>query len=316
MKTKVYLFAVGLLAACSASAINLDMVRVGDAGNANDTTGYGGVDYEYNIGTYEVTNAQYAEFLNSVAKTSDTHSLYNGNMGSSSFGGITRSGSAGNYTYSAKSGSENKPVNYVSFWDAARFTNWLTNGQPTGVQGALTTETGVYNLGGGAITRNAAAWASGGFAIASENEWYKAAYYQPAAAGGDSDDYWLYPTQSNSISTADANYDFVVRTLTDVGSYSDAGSYYGTFDQGGNVWEWNDEILFASTRGLRGGSFGGNDFSLQSSSRANGDPADEDITVGFRVSSLAAVPDESSTISLLMATLSLLIAFKKGRRTL
>ena len=27
-----------------------------------------------------------------------------------------------------------------------------------------------------------------------KSEWYKAAYYQPAAQGGDTDNYWLYPT--------------------------------------------------------------------------------------------------------------------------
>ena len=28
----------------------------------------------------------------------------------------------------------NRPVNYVNFWDAARFANWLHNGQPVGPQ--------------------------------------------------------------------------------------------------------------------------------------------------------------------------------------
>ncbi len=306
------LLAAGLLAASSASAsLSISTVFVGDAGNPNDSTGFGRVDYGYHIGTYEVTNAQYTSFLNSVAAT-DTFGLYTTSM-AGSLGGITRSGSSGSFNYSPIGGRENNPVNYVSFWDAARFTNWLTTGD---------TETGVYLLNGVAtptnntITRNETAWANGGVAIASENEWYKAAYYQPAAAGGDSDGYWLYPTQSNSITTADANYNNSVGNVTIVGTYAGDSSYYGTFDQGGNVWEWNDEIVSTSNRGLRGGSFNNNDSSLQSSNRFTFNPTFERNFVGFRVSSLAAIP-EPSYAGGLMGALTLLVAWRvKGRRTL
>ena len=204
---------------------------MGDAGNANDSGNtsfpntYGAVNYGYRIGTYEVTNAEYVAFLNAAAAT-DTRGLYSASMATDATGGITRSGASGSYSYAVRSGRGNRPVNFVSFWDAARFTNWLTSGD---------TETGVYVLTADGIanntsTRNATAWANGGVAIASENEWYKAAYYQPAAAGGDSDDYWLYPTQSSSIATTDANYASSVSNLTAVGSYANSSSYYGTFD--------------------------------------------------------------------------------------
>ena len=69
----------------------------------------------------------------------------------------------------------NRPVNYVSFWDAARFANWLHNGQPTGPQGPGTTEGGAYHDVGNQTLfgRNAGAK----FFIPTENEWYKAAYH-------------------------------------------------------------------------------------------------------------------------------------------
>src|SRR6185436_20371683 len=132
----------------------------------------------YNIGSTEVTNAQYAAFLNAVAAT-DPNSLYNTDM-AGSFGGITRSGSSGSYTYSSVSGRANNPVNFVSFWDATRFANWLHNGQPMGPQSASTTEDGAYTLTpqgivNNTVTRNAS-WQ---WAVASADEWYKAAYYQP-----------------------------------------------------------------------------------------------------------------------------------------
>ena len=54
-----------------------DLTYIGDAGNANDaSTGLGSVNYDYYIGTYEVTVAQYTEFLNAVA-ASDPYGLYN-----------------------------------------------------------------------------------------------------------------------------------------------------------------------------------------------------------------------------------------------
>ena len=204
-----------------------------------------------------------------------------------------------------KTGFGDKPVNFVSFWDAARFSNWLTTSS---------TETGVYNLNGttsptnNTITRDATAWANGGVAVASENEWYKAAYYD--GNGG----YTLYPTQSNSITTADANYiSSGVGTVTDVGTYTADPSHYGTFDQGGNVWEWNDAIAFTSNRGMRGGSFGFLDIDLLSSDRSSLGPTNELDDLGFRVSSLAPIP-EPSDIGLLAGSMVFLLAQRRRQR--
>ena len=306
MKKHIALLAAAFLAASTAATANIviDTVLIGNANNANDSTGYGGVGYNYHIGTYEVTNNQYTAFLNATAAT-DTHSLYNTDMNNNTHGGITRSGSSGSYTYSVKSGFDNKPVNFVSFWDAARFSNWLTSGN---------TETGVYvldatGISNNTITRDATAFNNGGVAVASENEWYKAAYYDGNGV------YTLYPTQSNSITTADANYGNSVATVTDVGTYAADPSFYGTFDQGGNAWEWNDEILFTSDRGLRGGSFDFfDDFGLQSSFRNSNDPTFEDFFIGFRVSSLAPIPEPSAYAAILGCLgLSLALVRRKGR---
>ncbi len=59
-----------MLAPLTALAVTIPTVPVGNAGNAKDPgTGndYGAVSYEYRMGTTEVTNAQYAEFLNAKA---------------------------------------------------------------------------------------------------------------------------------------------------------------------------------------------------------------------------------------------------------
>ena len=185
-----------------AKAATFDWATVGTPGNADDThgDGYGGVDYTYRISKHEVTNAQYTEFLNAVAAT-DTYGLYNTAMGSDSWGGITRSGDSGSYTYSVKApavghgpgGSDytydNKPMVYVSFIDAMRFVNWLHNGQGSGG-----TESGVYTIGTGT---NEVRSAGAKFWIPSEDEWYKAAYYDPNGNGG-SGAYYDYPTSTDT----------------------------------------------------------------------------------------------------------------------
>lgn len=261
-------------------SITITTVPVGNPGNAPDSTGYGAVAYAYNIGATEVTNAQYAAFLNSVAST-DTYNLYNPSMAGFQ-GGIARSGSPGSYTYSAVSGRASNPVNHVSFWDAARFSNWLHNGQPIGPQNSNTTEDGAYTLTPGGISANTVTRNAGWqWAVTSENEWYKAAYHQPAGLGGDIDDYWLYPTSTNSITTAQANYNSPVSNSTPVASY--AANFYGAFDMGGNVAEWNEASTPAS-RTLRGGSFVSfNSNDLRATSRLGAGPAGENLNVGFRV---------------------------------
>lgn len=224
-------------------------VPVGDPGNAADSTGYGAVAYSYKIGKFEVTNAEYCEFLNAVAKA-DSHELYDGRM-AGEFGGIIRSGSSGEFKYATKADGIKKPVSYVTWESCIRYANWLSNGRGKGG-----TEDGPYAIKSGFVTtpdhaalaaRKTITWV-----IASENEWYKAAYYDPKkdASGG----YWRYALKGGSAPECNIN----TRTISIVGSYRSAASAYGTFDQNGNMWEYN-ETRSGGKVGLRGGSHYHND---------------------------------------------------------
>ena len=316
----------------SARAVTIDLVPVGNPGNANDpATGnlYGGVAYDYQIGKYDVTIGQYAEFLNAVAKT-DTYSLYNTSMGTDqNIRGISRTGSPGSYSYSVigpdgvvngQSGA-NRPITFVSWWDSARFANWLANGQPTGAQNSTTTENGAYNLNGASGTAparnvtNPNTGATPTYVIPTENEWYKAAYYSPVLNSG-SGGYYTYATQSNaapgnvigsganqanyapggvSSVTQSASYSGSQNYLTDVGAFTNSASFYGTFDQSGNVFQWNDlDGLPGSSRGLRGGDWTVQASALSSSFRVEFDPSYEDAITGFRLASPVAVPEPST----------------------
>lgn len=275
-----------------AGLTSLEMVMVGNPGNAGEPVGSwaggvgpsataGGVDYVYEIGKFEVTRGQYGEFLNAVAAT-NTYGL--------SEWGFTRSGTPGSYTYSV-AGVANNPMAYVNWGDAARFANWMHNGQPTGAQNASTTEDGSYALNGRtgtdlyAVTRKwGATWV-----IPTEDEWHKAAYHMNNGATGD---YYDYPTSSDS--PGGTNNDRVVGGTTEVGSYP-ATSPYGTHDQGGNVWEWNETLVYPTRRGQRGGSWDAPDSWLRAECRLDVNQYYEENWLGFRV---ARVP-EPGTMSLL-----------------
>jgi sulfatase modifying factor 1 len=282
-----------------ARAVTIDWVPIGNPGNAPDTltnclaAGCGSVSYGYFIGEYEVTNAQYAEMLNAKA-ASDPLGLYDSQMGTDAIaGGITQSGVSGSYSYSVKAGFENKPVTYVSFYDALRFANWLNNGQ-----GSADTETGAYTLFGGTPTPSngpsVTANRDAKIFLPSENEWYKAAYYSPAGV------YFTYATGTNSVigcvePSADtgnsANCDHVVDAPTNVGAYALSRSPYGTYDQDGNAFEWTEQIDVASSRSIRGGSWVIGYGYLAAFQFYHANPANAASYIGFRVASLVPEPD-------------------------
>jgi sulfatase modifying factor 1 len=303
---------LSLLLASSAPAVTMDWTPIGNPANACDQQSqgcFGSVGYSYSIGTYEVTNAQYAEFLNAKAK-SDPLGLYSTNMGVAGSGGIARSGQSGSYTYSTVAGWADRPVNFVSFYDSVRFANWLNNGQGSG-----DTETGAYTLLGGTaepsngttVTRNLGAT----IVLPSEDEWYKAAYYSPSGV------YFDYPTGNDTqpLCTAPtatpnrANCGFIPAHLTDRGSYTGSASPYGTFDQGGNVAEWNETIIGGSGRGLRGGTYQNSPSDLASSVRYSPGAASETPGWGFR---LVMIPEPSTNL-LVIAGLLGLAAYRRQR---
>ena len=244
--------------------------------------------------------------------------------------GISQTGSSGSYTYNVINNggdSSNRPITYVSWWDAARFSNWMANGQPTGAQSSTTTENGAYNVNGattgnapGRNTINPNTSAAPTFYIPTENEWYKAAYYSPEKGGVGVPGYYAYATQSDSDPgniigsganqanyftgagfsvTQSGGYDGNQNYLTDVGAFTNSESFYGTFDQSGNVYQWNDLDGLAasgSSRGLRGGGWNGSAFGLSSSIGGTSDPSDELDDIGFRLASPVPVPEPSTWV--------------------
>jgi len=283
---------------------SLDLVEVGSPGNAADTNGFGAVAYPYRIGRHEVTTAQYVEFLNAKAKADPDGGLWNNDMDKTRSGEgarceIRRTGETGRFVHTVASDYANRPVSHVSFLDACRFCNWLNNGQGEG-----DTETGAYTLQGYSgtdgrrIRRNPGAR----FFVPTEDEWYKAAYFDPGKPGGPG--YWRYPTRSDSQPGRDpagsnaanwfsGNLLDPVRYYSEVGSFPNAAGPWGTLDQAGNVAEWTDGLTPPFLRTLRGGAFDSDDAGVHTSTP---NPVFSSISdapdIGFRI----AAPPGGGTV--------------------
>ena len=310
---------VGL--ALPAQAVTIEMVTVGDPGNTADTTGYGAVDHSYQIGKYEVTNAQFCEFLNAVDPDgTNSLSLYVPADGRYGIGQILTNPSGSRYVLKDPL-MGNKPIGKENFYSIARFCNWLHNGQGSG-----STESGAYDTA--TWTRQPGAT----FFVPNGDEWYKAAYYK---GGGTDAGYWLYPTQSDTAptkATADAFGNLIPGAnesnwgacswtypgtppfsgatvgFSTVGSAgpSSAGPY-GTYDQSGNVYEWTEEFVPGNPnrRRCRGGSYKAG---VAGASTTVWDGTNQWSTVnydfGFRVAGVVAEPQpgdipEPATLALL-----------------
>ena len=297
-------------------AVVIETVLVGNPGNAGDPQQqgvFGAVDHVFAIGRYEVTAGQYAAFLDAVAAT-DTYLLYDARMWTQATGcKIERLGSPGSYTYRVAPDQANRPVNFVSWGDAARFANWLHNGQPTGAQDLSTTEDGSYFLAGmqsdeeleDIVREPGATWV-----IPTENEWYKAAYHKNDGVTGS---YWDYPTRTNSApSNALVDPDpgnhatFSTSTggltigapyyRTEVGAHENSASPYGTFDQGGNVQEFNETVPETDIRGIRGGSWFWGDVLGVWYRPVDMHSSDEFSDLGFRVATLGVTGTEVANL--------------------
>ncbi len=330
------LCAAALSTAARAGTVAIDLVGVGDVGNVADPlTGYGSVGYSYSIGKYDVTMAQYVSFLSAVAATSDPYGLYNTSMATATpTYGIIRTSTTAGFTYALRSaGSANVPVTYVNWGDAARFVNWLQNGEPVGLgEVAGSTETGSYALNGStgsaaliAVTRGSNA----DWILPNVNEWYKSAYY---AGGGTNAAYWLYPTQNNNepsnvlsaSGTNNANYTASlgqppvltrsdpVNWLTAVGSFTDSPGPYLTFDQGGDVDQWLEDPVFGIYREARAGAFASDSDIMLSTVFGGGPPNSGNETFGFRV---AYVPEPNNAALLATAALISFLYLNRHRLT-
>jgi formylglycine-generating enzyme len=266
---------VNFASADTIRGINVDFVTIGNAGNAADTggtVGCGAVGYNYRIGKYEVTNAQWDSFTAAA--------------------GVPTGNPSSAYDQSAWFTGAQQPANGVSWYEAAQFCNYLTSGNKS---------LGAYRLGTDgsiAVDRASAVSAYGtAYVIPTQDEWYKAAYFKPNGSG--------YSTYANGTdiapSTSNYCYGYPIH-LSPWNIGSGTMEQNGTFDMMGNVWEWNETLFNSSDRGILGGSYWSVIDALPSSYWHN-DPADsENNSVGFRI---VEIPEPATILLLTLGGLLL-----------
>jgi formylglycine-generating enzyme len=281
-----------------ANRFEIPFVAIGDPGVAADTTGApnpaGGVGYSYWMGKYEVpeeavrkANAQSAIEGDPLAITLDER-------------------------------GPQKPATSVSWFEAARFVNWL-NEQVGASPAYKFIDNGErdefrfqpwepgdpgYQVNNAFRNRNAV------YVLPTEDEWYKAAYYDPAASV-----WWDYPTGSDMPPTPVASGVLDGTAVWNQGTgpadidIAGGASPYGTVAQGGNASEWTENIarLYPfdtdEFRGVRGTAYilSNTPIGMASSWRGRGLSSISSNAIGFRV---VRVPEPESIV-----LSSLLIAF-------
>jgi len=208
------------------ATINMDFVTIEDSGNNPDSNGKGSIGYAYQIGKHEVTIGQFM-----TARSADP-AISNGsedywNKGSFSLG-------------------TNAPATTVTWYEAAKFCNWLTSGSASN---------GVYQLDTGGVVTNvnreaAALIYDTVYVIPTEDEWYKAAYWTGTG-------YSLYATGTDTppVAHLDANY-----SPTDSPWEVTAGAeeQNRTFNMMGNVQEWSESVTSNQGQYLLGGNYSQN----------------------------------------------------------
>jgi formylglycine-generating enzyme required for sulfatase activity len=281
-----------------ANILEIEFVTIANPGNPPDANPNpaGAVPYEYRIGKYEISEEM-------IDKANALGAL-----------GITKD-----------SRGPDKPATSLSWFEAARFVNWLNtssgNTPAYKFDGAGNfqlwepTDPG-YNSAN--LYRNRLAK----YFLPSLNEWHKAAYYDPVAGV-----YYDYPTGSDLVPdgidfVGDPNFEAVFddggmnaepNNIIDTGLFSP----YGIAGQGGNVFEWEETAFDRNNndaddhRSIAGGSWATLANVLKAEHTGGGvAPNFDGDFIGFRV---ARVIPEAST--LVLAAIALISLFRLRIRT-
>lgn len=223
---------------------------------------------DFRMSKYQVTNSQYAEFLNangigsngecSVTYDKDgIQDTYTGVFITSHVWGVTHNGTA----WIAQTGYENHPVIYVTWYGAKAYADWVGGALPTEAQWE-------YACRAGTTT----------------------AYSYGSTEDGD----YMWYLGNNVANSSSPDYGTKAVGLKNANPWK-------LYDMHGNVYEWCldnfatypagttetnpvvDPVQSGSSRVLRGGYWGNDAQSCRSAYRISASPDGADFNVGFRV---------------------------------
>jgi formylglycine-generating enzyme required for sulfatase activity len=268
----------------------IDFVRITHPGNApwmgngqsgDDAIGRGSVDYEYNIGRFEVNTSQWVQFFNAAYDRPAgeanlpwlTPPTFWGAQGTTPI----NSSNPNARRWQVSAGNEMRPVGNISWRMAAMYCNWLHNDKSTNreafLSGAYDVSTfGPNGMGGFADQPTRSPGAR--YFIPSRDEWIKAAHYDPHRYGENQGGYWEFSNSTNELipggppgvsvnvgpggpgpdpngPLAQANYGWDTFTFPGYGSpfnvplgaYPDVQSPWGLLDVAGATTEWTEDII-------------------------------------------------------------------------
>jgi len=264
------------------NTFEIKFVVIDDPGNPPDTTGHlnpaGSVAYSFRMAKYAISE-EMIDKANALGDLGLTHD----NRG------------------------PNKPATSISWFEAAQLVNWLNTS---------TGNTPAYNFDSngdfqlwepedpGYNPENLFRNNEAKYFLPSMDEWYKAAFYDPATGN-----YNPYPTGGEAApipvasGTDPGTAVFNQPLAAGPADVTQAGglSPYATMGQGGNTWEWQEtssnlvNVDPASNRLFRGGLWESTLSALSKTTAGAGHPSTEFTAVGIRVAS--AIP-EPGTLSL------------------
>ncbi len=249
----------------------IDFARIRAVGNApwpGDGTpddraiGRGRVNYEYSIGKFEVTTAQWVEFFNAAfdrpGGNQSPHLVPPDFWGASS----ATAQNPGGRRWQVLPGREMLPVGNIDWRMAAMYCNWLHNGKSSDLAAF---ESGAYDVStfgyfGNIFTDQVTRSPGARYWIPSWDEWLKAAHYDPNKNGPGQGGWWKYSITSDtapisgpppslapgSLGQANAGgWAFPNLSPGDVplGAYANVTSPWGLYDTAGGTSEWTEKVI-------------------------------------------------------------------------
>jgi formylglycine-generating enzyme required for sulfatase activity len=248
-----------------------DWVTIGDLSNPaypgdqyGQNAGRGSIAYEYRIGRYEVTTAQWMEFVNTFSTQSDELEDFAVPLFWGAVPDPTYDGPGQRYTlYDAIPDADMLPVLGMDWREAAMYCNWLHNG---GISDLSSIEDGAYDTStfhtnpDGTFTDQATHHPDARFWIPTLDEWLKAAHYDPNKGNGGG--WWLYNHGSDQQPIPGFPGEGETSTGLEwgpeafsipLGAYPNTTSPWGLLDVTGGAEEWTEEIKgqaeFRTTKG-------------------------------------------------------------------
>ncbi len=238
----------------------------GDGTSGDATIGRGSVNYEYRIGRYEVTTAQWVEFFNAAFDRPANDRLPH--LVVPQFWGATPTAPTHpqGERWTVLPGNEQRLTADISWRMAAMYCNWLCNNKSTDrsafLSGAYDVSTFGYTGPRGDIFTDQAARSPGArYFIPTWDEWLKAAHFDPnkVNADGSTGGWWVYSNGSNVRprsgrppsmgGTGEANWGFNGFDVP-LGAYA-VTSPWGLYDTAGGTAEWTETIQFSSGGEMR-----------------------------------------------------------------